>query len=111
MAATDKFSKEMEQLKKDLISLRASIGSLVIAVKDLGEKQGNKAFPNTPWSCHGMAYCLLELTQLNTSRRRWCSLRGRPSAVRRMDCCFGYSNSRFPALLDNDLGPVPRKCS
>ena len=42
MATTDEFSKEMEQLKKDLTGLRADIVSLVTSVKDLAGKQGGK---------------------------------------------------------------------
>jgi len=40
MATTDEFSKEMDQLKKDLAALRGDIGSLVTSVKVLAEKQG-----------------------------------------------------------------------
>ncbi|WP_394809383.1 YqjD family protein [Nitrosomonas sp.] len=43
MATTDEFSKEIEQLKKDLTSLRTDIGLLVTSVKDLAGKQGDKA--------------------------------------------------------------------
>lgn len=42
MAATDEFSKEMEQLKKEFTALRTDLGSLVASVKELAGKQSER---------------------------------------------------------------------
>ena len=42
MASADEFSKEMDQLRKGLTTLRHELGSLVASVKDQAGKQGEK---------------------------------------------------------------------
>ena len=43
MASADEFSKEMDQLRKEFITLRHELGSLMTSVKDQAGKQGDKA--------------------------------------------------------------------
>ncbi|MBY0483652.1 DUF883 domain-containing protein [Nitrosomonas sp.] len=43
MASADEFSKEMDQLRKEFITLRHELGSLMTSVKDQVGKQGDKA--------------------------------------------------------------------
>ncbi len=44
MAATEQINQEIDQLRKDMAGLRADLGSMVAAIKDLGAESSKAAF-------------------------------------------------------------------